>query len=105
MRQNPVVYQSRWVGQTSGEADTTYDYHPQTGHFSGVCNHTLVPGGGGGGGGRGGGVHGQSVGARMIDLLPNKTTATKVRFRCLGSMAADGSASLASFSAHLGDGP
>ena len=72
--------------------DQVYDHKDEGGHVSGVCNHTLTPSGGGG-------FHGQSVGARMIDAVGN-TTATKVRFRCLASMAADGTARLRSFSAH-----
>ena len=51
-----------------------------------------------------GGIHGQSVGARMIDFVP-ETTTTKVRFRCTKSLAADGTAIIKSFSAHYGTRP
>ena len=96
-----------WHDETTGSVakscyvryDSTYDYHPQDGHFSGVCNHTLPATGA-----TLGGVHGLSVGARMIDLLP-ETTARKVRFRCTGSMAADDSAALRSFSVHRATPP
>lgn len=48
------------------------------------------------------GVHGLSVGSRVIDFVP-VTAATKVRFRCLASLGGD--VKLASFSAHRGAGP
>jgi hypothetical protein len=76
--------------------DDVFSAHTQSGHTSGVCNHTLSSGAGG--------VHGLSVGARMIDLLPS-TTAAKVRFRCTGSLAPDGKASIKSFSVHQGEAP
>jgi hypothetical protein len=55
--------------------DGVYDHEVQTHHVSGVCNHTLSPGGGGGS--VGGGVHGLSVGARLIDFV-TETTSPKV---------------------------
>ena len=78
--------------------DTVFDYKKQNGHFSGVCNHTLPVSS------DGLGVHGMSVGAQLIDLLPN-TTATKVRFRCLASLLDDQEARLASFSVNYGIRP
>ena len=56
------------------------------------------------------GVHGQSVGARMIDFLAGaggstSVAASKIRFRCTKSLAPDGSAAISSFSAHYGVRP
>jgi len=76
----------------------TYDHHPQSGHFSGVCNHTLSPNP------SGAGVRGISVGARLIDFVPS-TTASKVRFRCTSSMADDGTVHIRSFSVHKATPP
>lgn len=85
--------------------DSCYAFKQEAGHFSGVCNHTLpaeqtecgsTPV-------SGIGLHGASVGARMIDLVP-ETTATKLRFRCT-SLAADGVAYIKSFSVHAGQPP
>lgn len=85
--------------------DTCYDYEKQGGHFSGVCNHTLpasqvdcgsTPP-------LGVGVHGMSVGAQLIDFVP-ETTTSKLRFRCTDSMG-DGQAFIKSFSAHYGSAP
>ena len=98
------------------------------GQISGVCNHTL-----GGGSDSDIGYRGQSIGFKMIvgqaserasllaclhvllcvtlracacaqDWVPT-TTSSKVRLRCTGSMAADGSATIASFSLHKGERP
>ena len=55
-----------------------------------------------------GGVHGQSVGARVIDMvgtLNNPVHARRVRFRCTSSLAPDGRASVRSFSLHRGGPP
>ena len=55
--------------------------------------------------GRGrGGVHGLSIGARMIDLVP-EASARRVRLRCTSSIAADGRATIRSFSAHWATPP
>lgn len=85
--------------------DGCYEGHQQAGHISGACNHTLqakpvcgaAPT-------IGIGVHGQSVGARLIDQLP-LTVTTKLRLRCTESLAADGLAYIKSFSAHRGQPP
>lgn len=77
--------------------DSAFAYRDEAHHVSGVCNHTLH-------GGNSLGVRGQSVGFNVIDWVPN-TTASKVRFRCTSSMAADGSATVASFSVHHGTRP
>jgi hypothetical protein len=45
------------------------------------------------------GVHGFSVGPRMIDFVP-QTTARKIRFRCISAMAKDTTAYLEQFSLH-----
>ena len=59
--------------------------------------------------GRGpGGVHGRSVGARMIDFVggaQRPVSARKVRLRCTSSIAPDGRARIRSFSAHRGHPP
>ena len=56
------------------------------------------------GGGRGG-VHGQSVGARVIDLVSATGAAVrKVRLRCTASLD-DSGASIRSFSAHVAKPP
>eukprot|EP00927_Polykrikos_kofoidii_P071409 TRINITY_DN67676_c0_g1_i1.p1 TRINITY_DN67676_c0_g1~~TRINITY_DN67676_c0_g1_i1.p1 ORF type:complete len:582 (+),score=62.48 TRINITY_DN67676_c0_g1_i1:75-1820(+) len=85
--------------------DTCYDFKKEAGHFSGVCNHTLPVDNRACGGTPvlGLGVHGVSVGARMIDFVP-ETTATKLRFRCT-SLAPDGIAFIKSFSVHAGEPP
>lgn len=49
------------------------------------------------------GVHGQSVGAQLIDLVGH-TISSKVRFRCTSAIG-NGSAYITSFSAHLGYPP
>lgn len=49
------------------------------------------------------GVHGRSVGARVVDFVP-VTAVAKVRFRCLTAMG-EGGVRLAGFSAHRGAGP
>ena len=54
------------------------------------------------GGGAREGVHGMSVGSRVVDFVP-ATTARKLRFRCVGAMATP--VRLAGFSAHSGAGP
>lgn len=59
--------------------DSVYDYDPENHHVSGVCNHTLTPGAGEGG------VHGQNVGSRMIDFVP-ETVTNGVRVRCTAGM-------------------
>jgi hypothetical protein len=51
------------------------------------------------GNGQAQGVHGFSVGPKIIDFVP-LTHARKVRFRCMSSMAKDGTAYLESFSLH-----
>merc|ERR1712232_253740 len=76
----------------------TYDHHPQSGHFSGVCNHTLSNNP------SGAGVRGLSVGARLIDFVPS-TTASKVRFRCTSSMVEDDTVHIRSFSVHKATPP
>ena len=52
------------------------------------------------------GIHGESIGARMIDFVP-LTTARKVRLRCTTVLkgAPGSSARLSSFSVHRGDPP
>lgn len=81
--------------------DADYTYQNQTHHVSGVCNHTLP---GARGPGYQTGIRGQSVGRQMIDWVPS-TTASKVRFRCTGSMGQDGLATVRSFSLHRGQRP
>lgn len=76
----------------------TYDYHPQSGHFSGVCNHTLTPTP------SGAGVRGISVGARLIDFVP-ATTASKVRLRITSTMTSDGAVNIRSFGVHKATPP
>ena len=78
--------------------DNIYHYKKQDGYSSGICNRTLPSSS------AALGVHGKSVGAQLIDLLPN-TTATKVRFRCLASLIDDQEARLASFSVNYGIRP
>eukprot|EP00930_Biecheleria_cincta_P033991 TRINITY_DN23524_c0_g1_i1.p1 TRINITY_DN23524_c0_g1~~TRINITY_DN23524_c0_g1_i1.p1 ORF type:complete len:478 (-),score=57.43 TRINITY_DN23524_c0_g1_i1:170-1603(-) len=50
------------------------------------------------------GIHGLSVGARMIDFVP-ETRSNKVRFRCTSSIGSHGIARLHSFSVHKGQAP
>ena len=78
--------------------DSDYNFKKETDHVSGVCNHTLFPGGGEGSNSAIG-VRGKSIGFKLIDWVP-ETTASKVRLRCTGSMAADSSALISSFSLH-----
>ena len=95
--------------------DNCFSGHQQDGHFSGVCNHTGVNGTVPLRSSCGGewtpalsplpGIHGSSIGARMIDFVP-LTAARKVRLRCTGSLkGAPASARLLSFSVHRGDPP
>ena len=72
----PQVEPPSFRGKCYVRYDGVYDHEMQTHHVSGVCNHTLVPGGGGGGA-TGLGVHGLSVGSRLIDFVP-ETTSSKV---------------------------
>ena len=50
------------------------------------------------------GIHGRSVGARVVDFVPVTAAVAKVRFRCLTAMG-EGDVRLAGFSAHRGAGP
>ena len=88
-----------WARKCYTRSDTVYDPVSQTGHTSGVCNHTLAPGVQ-----KDGGVHGLSVGARVFDFVPEATT-QKVRFRCTSSLASDGMAYIRCFSVHAGEAP
>jgi len=80
--------------------DAVYDYHPESKHVSGVCNHTLTPDGAA----DGPGIHGASVGARLIDFV-GTTTVSKVRFRCTAALTPDSTAVISSFSLHKGQRP
>ena len=88
-----------WARKCYTRDDAVYAPYPQSGHTSGVCNHTLAPAPS-----DGGGVHGLSVGARVFDFVP-ATAALKVRFRCTSSLASDGVAHISSFSVHAGGPP
>jgi len=85
--------------------DTCYDFKQESHHISGACNHTLpssqtcgsIPP-------LGEGVHGLSVGSRMIDFVP-KTTASKIRFRCTKGVTSDARARIGSLSVHYGMPP
>ena len=81
--------------------DSDFTYKKEAHHDSGVCNHTLP-----GTDGRVGdiGIRGESIGFKVIDWVP-VTTASKVRLRCTGSMQADASATILSFSLHHGVRP
>lgn len=87
-----------WARKCYARTDAVYAPYPQTGHVSGVCNHTLPPPP------QQGGVHGLSVGARVFDFVP-ETTASKIRFRCTSSLASDGAAYVRSLSVHSGGPP
>ena len=96
-----------WHDSTTGKyyrdcyvrEDAVYDVHPESGRSSGVCNHTLpAPS-------PLGGLHGASVGAMLVDLLPQVVHTKKLRFRCTASIAPDGSAALKSFSVHVAQRP
>ena len=50
------------------------------------------------------GIHGRSVGARVVDFVPVTAAVAKVRFRCITAMG-EGDVRLAGFSAHRGAGP
>ena len=82
-------------------ADAAYSYRHRAGYFSGVCNRSIPRAGVV----SGFGVHGLSVGPRMIDFFPANYTATGIRFRCTGSMIPNAQARLQSFSAHYGERP
>lgn len=86
--------------------DTCYEQRQESGHFGGACNHTLPSSQSECGGipASGTGVHGHSVGARVIDFV-SEMTSSKLRFRCLSSLVSDGSAYLKSFSVHMGNPP
>ena len=93
--------------------DDCFSGHQQDGHYSGVCNHTgskgTVPLRSSCGDEWtpifGTGIHGASIGARMIDFVP-LTTARKVRLRCTAALeGAPASARLSSFSVHRGEPP
>ena len=91
--------------------DDCFSGRAQAGHFSGVCNSTgangSVPARSScpGTPSFGVGIHGESIGARMIDFVP-ETTARKVRITCTRSVAGSGSsAQLKSFSVHSGQPP
>eukprot|EP01043_Picozoa_sp_COSAG02_P015421 COSAG02_NODE_658_length_18775_cov_3.825712_10_plen_560_part_00 len=86
-----------WKNRCYLRNDTFYDPSTEAGHFSGICNHSLPQP-------LAGGIHGQSIGSRLIDFVPD-TTARKVRFRCLKSLAADEVAHIRSFSLHRGHAP
>jgi alpha-L-fucosidase len=87
-----------WPKQCYLRNDTMYRPTTQASHVSGVCNHTLaVPN-------QLGGIHGQSVGSRLIDFVP-ETVASKIRFRCLKSLAVDGLAYVRSLSVHWSQPP
>ena len=82
-----------WAKKCYVRTDALYVPIAQPGHTSGICNKTLpAPI-------EGGGVHGQSVGARLLDMVGNTTT-TKIRFRCTASLARDGVAHIRSLSVH-----
>jgi hypothetical protein len=89
-----------WANKCYARNDTVYAPVSEAGHVSGICNHTLPPGAAE----EGGGVHGLSVGSRVLDFIPT-TTAQKVRFRCTSSLASDGTAFIHSFSVHAGAPP
>ena len=76
--------------------DSVYAYNSESHHVSGVCNHTLTPGAGDGG------VHGQSVGSRMIDFVP-ETVTNGVRVRCTAGMQQF--ATIRSLSVHVAKRP
>ena len=91
--------------------DDCFSGRAQAGHFSGVCNTTGVNGSVPsrstcpGTPSYGVGVHGESIGARMIDFVP-LTTARKVRITCTSAIDGTGSsAQLKSFSVHRGEPP
>lgn len=84
--------------------DDCFDNHQESGHFSGICNHSLpTTSSCGGVPVYGVGVHGASIGSRMIDFLPS-TTASKIRFHCKSAVGG-GSAYIKSLSIHKGDPP
>jgi hypothetical protein len=89
-----------WPKQCYLRNDTMYRPITQASHVSGVCNHTLASPAELGGGG----IHGQSVGSRLIDFVPD-TVASKIRLRCLKSLAPDGVAYVRSLSVHWSQPP
>ena len=82
-----------WARKCYVRTDTVYAPVAQAGHVSGVCNQTLAPPS------AVGGVHGQSVGSRLLDFV-GATVATKVRLRCTASLAGDCVAYIRSLSLH-----
>jgi hypothetical protein len=94
----PDVQPASYAKKCYLRQDNTYAPKSEASHVSGICNHTLTPAN------NHGGIHGLSVGARLIDFVP-KTTTSKIRFRCTASIATDGTARLRSFSAHDGEAP
>lgn len=83
------------------DSHATYSYRSRQGYFSGVCNHSLPRAGDV----SGFGIHGLSVGSRMIDFLPANFTSDGIRFRCTSSMMLNAQARLQSFSAHYAERP
>lgn len=87
-----------WPKQCYLRNDTMYRPITQTAHMSGVCNHSLTPPA------ELGGIHGQSVGSRLFDFVP-ETVASKIRLRCLKSLAPDHVAHIRSLSVHWSQPP